>query len=89
MYRIFYAADRSATGRLCWRDFRRSDVLDALRQLAREEDTNRVLRYFSYEARAVCMGVGRSLLERCGLCRSPSNNPLTTLQQPSKPQNPT
>lgn len=43
------AAARSGSGRMSYRELRRSDLLDALFALEREEDINRVPRYFSYE----------------------------------------
>lgn len=49
IYRIFYGLNRSSSGQLTLRELRRGDLLEALRQLDREEDINRVLRYFSYE----------------------------------------
>lgn len=49
IYRIFYTINRSGSGRMSLRELRRSDLLDALFALEREEDINRVARYFSYE----------------------------------------
>ncbi|WIA36470.1 hypothetical protein OEZ86_007771 [Tetradesmus obliquus] len=49
IYRIFYTINRSGSGRMSYRELRRSDLLDALFALEREEDINRVPRYFSYE----------------------------------------
>lgn len=49
IYRIFYTVNRSGSGRMTYRELRRSDLLDALFALEREEDINRVSRYFSYE----------------------------------------
>ncbi|KAF8065627.1 B''ALPHA [Scenedesmus sp. PABB004] len=49
IYRIFYTINRSGSGRMSFRELRRSDLLDALFALEREEDINRVSRYFSYE----------------------------------------
>jgi len=40
---------RSGSGRMTYRELRRSDLLEALFALEREEDINRVSRYFSYE----------------------------------------
>eukprot|EP00878_Enallax_costatus_P010472 GHUV01010934.1.p1 GENE.GHUV01010934.1~~GHUV01010934.1.p1 ORF type:complete len:441 (+),score=166.87 GHUV01010934.1:1036-2358(+) len=49
IYRIFYTVNRSGSGRMSYRELRRSDLLEALFALEREEDINRVSRYFSYE----------------------------------------
>eukprot|EP00775_Hariotina_reticulata_P013808 gene13808-13929_t len=49
IYRIFYTVNRSGSGRMTHRELRRSDLLEALFALEREEDINRVSRYFSYE----------------------------------------
>lgn len=46
---IFYALDRSGTGRLRLRELRRGDLLDALGEVDEQDDINRVSRYFSYE----------------------------------------
>ncbi|CAK0763377.1 hypothetical protein CVIRNUC_003051 [Coccomyxa viridis] len=47
--RIFYSLDRSGLGRITLRDLKRGDLLSALQQLDKEDDVNKVLRYFSYE----------------------------------------
>ncbi|KAI8474731.1 MAG: hypothetical protein J3K34DRAFT_366052 [Monoraphidium minutum] len=49
IYRIFYTINRGGGGRMTYRELRRSDLLEALFALEREEDINRVTRYFSYE----------------------------------------
>ena len=49
IHRIFYALDRSCSGRLSHRDLRRSDLLQVLHQVDEEEDINKVLQFFSYE----------------------------------------
>lgn len=49
IFRIFYTVNRSGNGRMSYRELRRSDLLEALFALEREEDINRVSRYFSYE----------------------------------------
>lgn len=46
---VFYALDRSGTGRLRLRELRRGDLLDALGEVDEQDDINRVSRYFSYE----------------------------------------
>lgn len=45
---------RSGSGRMTYRELRRSDLLDALFALEREEDINRVSRYFRYSWPAQC-----------------------------------
>jgi serine/threonine-protein phosphatase 2A regulatory subunit B'' len=47
--RIFYSVNRSGSGRISYRELRRSDLLEQLFALEREEDINRLTRYFSYE----------------------------------------
>ncbi|BDA42548.1 probable serine/threonine protein phosphatase 2A regulator [Coccomyxa sp. Obi] len=47
--RIFYCLDRSGLGRITLRDLKRGDLLSALMQLDKEDDVNKVLKYFSYE----------------------------------------
>lgn len=49
IYRIFYKINKLGSGRMSYRELKRSDLLDALFALEREEDINRVTRYFSYE----------------------------------------
>lgn len=49
VYRIFYSLNKSGSGRMTFREFKRGDLLDALYMLDREEDINKVLKYFSYE----------------------------------------
>ena len=49
IYRIFYKLNRSGSGRMTYRELKRSDLLEALYALEREEDINRVTKYFSYE----------------------------------------
>jgi serine/threonine-protein phosphatase 2A regulatory subunit B'' len=49
IYRIYYYINRSATGRLTLREFKRGNLLTAMQHLDEEEDINKVLRYFSYE----------------------------------------
>jgi serine/threonine-protein phosphatase 2A regulatory subunit B'' len=44
IYRIFYTVNRGGGGRMTYRELRRSDLLDALFALEREEDINRVTR---------------------------------------------
>lgn len=48
-YRIFYHLNRSGSGRLTLRELNKGDLLEALQTLDREEDINKVLKYFSYE----------------------------------------
>mmetsp|Transcript_10189 Transcript_10189/g.14411 ORF Transcript_10189/g.14411 Transcript_10189/m.14411 type:complete len:716 (-) Transcript_10189:173-2320(-) len=47
--RIFYSVNRCHSGRITSRQLRRSDLLDAFKQVDEEEDINKVTRYFSYE----------------------------------------
>lgn len=47
--RIFFALDANDDGKISWRDFKNSDFLTVLRQVADEEDINKVRDYFSYE----------------------------------------
>mmetsp|Transcript_6958 Transcript_6958/g.13678 ORF Transcript_6958/g.13678 Transcript_6958/m.13678 type:complete len:597 (-) Transcript_6958:691-2481(-) len=49
IYRIFYSLSKSGSSRLTLRDLRKSDFLEALYALDREDDINKVLKYFSYE----------------------------------------
>jgi serine/threonine-protein phosphatase 2A regulatory subunit B'' len=49
IHRIFYHNNRLGDGRISWREFRRGDVLQALRDADEQEDINKVLRHFSYE----------------------------------------
>lgn len=49
VYRIFYTLNRSGSGKMTFREFKQGDFLDALYMLDREEDINKVLKYFSYE----------------------------------------
>lgn len=49
IYRIFYSINRSGSGRITLRELKRSDLMEALYALEREEDINRCLKYFSYE----------------------------------------
>lgn len=49
IYRMFYTNNRNNTGRMTYRELKRTDLLDAISLLEREEDINRVLKYFSYE----------------------------------------
>ncbi|KAF6241961.1 hypothetical protein COO60DRAFT_1607887 [Scenedesmus sp. NREL 46B-D3] len=54
IYRIFYTINRSGSGRMSYRELRRSDLLDALFALERERTSTgqqgtEVPRYFSYE----------------------------------------
>eukprot|EP00873_Tetraselmis_striata_P007414 jgi/Tetstr1/427678/TSEL_017803.t1 len=50
IYRIFYGVNRNGTGRMTLRELNRSDLLEALNLLDEEEDINKILKYFSYEA---------------------------------------
>lgn len=45
IYRIFYTINRGGGGRMTYRELRRSDLLEALFALEREEDINRVTRW--------------------------------------------
>ncbi|KAM7258828.1 hypothetical protein ACFE04_014569 [Oxalis oulophora] len=49
IYRIYYYINRSATGRLTLKEFKRGNLLSAMQHVDEEEDINKVLRYFSYE----------------------------------------
>ncbi|GMI88819.1 hypothetical protein like AT5G28850 [Hibiscus trionum] len=49
IYRIFYYINRSGNGRLTLRELRRGNLIDAMLHTDEEDDTNKVLRYFSYE----------------------------------------
>jgi hypothetical protein len=45
IYRIFYTINKGGGGRMTYRELRRSDLLEALFALEREEDINRVTRW--------------------------------------------
>lgn len=47
--RIFYAINRSGSGRITARELRRSKLLDAMRFVDENEDINKETRFFSYE----------------------------------------
>lgn len=47
--RIFYAVNRSWSGKITMAELRRSDILQVLQLLEEEEDINQIMAYFSYE----------------------------------------
>lgn len=47
--RIFYAVNRSWSGKITMAELRRSDLLQVLQLLEEEEDINQIMAYFSYE----------------------------------------
>lgn len=47
--RIFYAVNRSWSGKITIPELRRSDLLQVLQLLEEEEDINQIMAYFSYE----------------------------------------
>jgi len=49
VYRMFYEINRNETGKMGHKELVHSDLLEVLRVLDAEEDSNKVLRYFSYE----------------------------------------
>lgn len=49
VFRILYTLDRTEKGVLTLSDVKRGNLAQAMLQLDREEDINKVLRFFSYE----------------------------------------
>ncbi|KXZ52166.1 hypothetical protein GPECTOR_10g795 [Gonium pectorale] len=49
IHRIFYSLNKGGSGRLSFREFRGGDLMDALYALDRENDINKILKFFSYE----------------------------------------
>lgn len=49
VFRILYTLDRTEKGVLTLPDVKRGNLAQAMMQLDREEDINKVLRFFSYE----------------------------------------
>ncbi|GLI63104.1 hypothetical protein VaNZ11_006008 [Volvox africanus] len=49
IHRIFYSLNKCGSGRLTFREFRSGDLMDALYALDRENDINKILKFFSYE----------------------------------------
>ncbi|KAK4847771.1 hypothetical protein QYF36_005719 [Acer negundo] len=49
IYRIFYYNNRSGNGRLTLRELKQGNLIAAMQHVDKEEDINKVLRYFSYE----------------------------------------
>ncbi|KAL5792721.1 hypothetical protein ACOSP7_001315 [Xanthoceras sorbifolium] len=49
IYRIFYYNNISGNGRLTLRELKRGNLIAAMQHVDKEEDINKVLRYFSYE----------------------------------------
>ncbi|KAG2492706.1 hypothetical protein HYH03_009119 [Edaphochlamys debaryana] len=49
IHRIFYTLNKCGSGRLSFREFRGGDLMDALYALDRENDINKILKFFSYE----------------------------------------
>lgn len=49
VYRIYYAANKSGSGRLTLKELEKSDVPEAIDILDKEDDINKILKYFSYE----------------------------------------
>jgi serine/threonine-protein phosphatase 2A regulatory subunit B'' len=49
VFRILYILDRTEKGLLTLADVKRGNLAQAMSQLDREEDINKVLRFFSYE----------------------------------------
>ena len=47
--RIFYGVDSNDDGKITWRDFKRSNLVDVFKSVAGEEDINKIREYFSYE----------------------------------------
>ncbi|GFR42212.1 hypothetical protein Agub_g3103 [Astrephomene gubernaculifera] len=49
IHRIFYTLNKCGSGRLTFREFRGGELMDALYALDRENDINKILKFFSYE----------------------------------------
>jgi len=49
VYRIYYNANRAGNGRLTLKELEKSDVPEAIDILDKEDDINKILKYFSYE----------------------------------------
>ncbi|PNW81795.1 hypothetical protein CHLRE_06g260600v5 [Chlamydomonas reinhardtii] len=49
IHRIFYSLNKCGSGRLTFREFRSGELMDALYALDRENDINKILKFFSYE----------------------------------------
>ena len=47
--RIFFTLDTNDDSKITFRDFKNSDLMEVLQQVADEEDINKVRQYFSYE----------------------------------------
>lgn len=47
--RIFFAVDTNDDSKIDFRDFKRSNLVEVLKQVAAEEDINKIRNYFSYE----------------------------------------
>jgi serine/threonine-protein phosphatase 2A regulatory subunit B'' len=47
--RIFYTLDGNDDGKITFRDFKTSNLMQVLQQVATEDDINKVRQYFSYE----------------------------------------
>ncbi|CAN1245173.1 Serine/threonine protein phosphatase 2A regulatory subunit B''alpha [Linum grandiflorum] len=49
IYRIFYYINKSGNGRLTLRELKHSNLIRVMQQVDKEEEINKILRYFSYE----------------------------------------
>ncbi|CAN1270361.1 Serine/threonine protein phosphatase 2A regulatory subunit B''alpha [Linum perenne] len=49
IYRIFYYINKSGNGRLTLRELKLSNLIQVMQQVDKEEEINKILRYFSYE----------------------------------------
>lgn len=47
--RIFFSLDFNDDGKITYRDFKNSDLMEVLFQVEKEDDINKIRRYFSYE----------------------------------------
>lgn len=47
--RIFFSLDTNDDGKITFRDFKNSDLMEVLFQVEKEDDINKIRRYFSYE----------------------------------------
>jgi len=47
--RIFFSVDQNDDSKINFRDFKKSNLIEIFKQVASEEDINKIRNYFSYE----------------------------------------